>query len=411
MRLRSFPAGVAVVLLGFAPIPSPILAQPSSSIRFVQVSAGLDHGCGLTDRGTAYCWGADQSGQLGDGENREITRRRAVAVAMPAGVRFTRITAGTAHTCALAADGGAWCWGADLRGELGDGPPIARRDAPVPVAARAGTSFTDISAGTVFTCATASTGKAYCWGSSRWEVLGTGTSALGDRPSPAEVGLPLGVRLTSVSAGNASACAIGSNRKAYCWGSEAEEPAILGDGPGTTYGSVPVEVRLPPGVVPAEIGVGLQHACLLGTNGKAYCWGSNEFGQLGTGAGLDASASAPLEVRAPAGVSFTSLSVGSRHTCALSADGQAYCWGDRNSGGLGADPSPGLNRVPGKVGGEWRYRRVAAGHAFTCAVDTNGRIHCWGSDVSGQLGNGEDREDAWSPTRVLLPGEPEVGGD
>lgn len=410
MLLRLPAAGAACALFGLLATASLLAAQPGPA-RFVQVSAGQSHSCGLTDQGAAYCWGGDILGAAGDGDPDPFAQLRAVAVAMPPGVRFTRITTGTSQSCALATGGQAYCWGADTRGEVGDGPPMAKRNTPVQVAAPAGTTFTDISAGTVYTCAVASTGKAYCWGINRWNVLGTGGRVSGDQPAPVEVGMPPGARFTSIAAGYAGTCALATGGKAYCWGAEAEAPGILGDGPAATAGAAVVEVSVPAGVVPTAIGVGAAHACLLAASGKVYCWGSDARGQLGNGPGGESLVHRPVEVPAPNGVVFASLTVGAEHTCAATADGQVYCWGEGDFGRLGVWGEPGSGQAPVSAGGYGRYRQVAAGTVHTCGVDGDGGAYCWGDDTAGQLGDGGRQQASAYPMRVLLPGEPESRND
>jgi alpha-tubulin suppressor-like RCC1 family protein len=384
-----------------------LAAQDGPSVRFVKVAAGGTHSCALTDEGAAYCWGADYFGNLGNGTALTEPQLRASPVEMPAGVRFTTISVGGGHSCALATDGRAYCWGPDLHGEVGDGAPAEPRHAPVPVAAPAGTTFQRISAGLAYTCGVTSRGQVYCWGVDRWNVLGHGGRVSGDQPAPLEVVLPAGVGFTEISAGHSSTCGIGDNGRAYCWGMD-EEWGGLGDGRELRVGGVssPVEVLLPAGVVAVAIASGAYHGCLLAASGKVYCWGHDQDGQLGNGPGVSVTWFAPAEVPLP-GLSFTALSVGAEHTCALEAGGTLYCWGNEYLGRLGTRGERYSGQTPAAPAGERTYTSVSAGHTHTCAADADGRAYCWGEGAGGKMGNGYDNFVNSTPGVVLLPGDPE----
>jgi len=155
------------------------------------------------------------------------------------------------------------------------------------------------------------------------------------------------------------------------------------------------------------VSVGGDHSCALKTNGNAYCWGSNQYGQLGiarfdTTCGTATTrfrcATTPQQVQP--GVSFASISSGARHTCAITTAREAYCWGANEESQLG-QPSFGgttLLRVPGVL----PWSQISAGATHTCAVRTDGVLFCWGSNDRGQLGNA-DFTSRSSPIRVPIP--------
>ena len=97
----------------------------AGGVSFAAVSAGTQHTCGVTAAGAAYCWGANGSGQLGDGTN-TTNRLTPVLVQAPAGVSFAAVTAGAVHTCGVTAAGTAYCWGRNVEGQLGDGTTTDR---------------------------------------------------------------------------------------------------------------------------------------------------------------------------------------------------------------------------------------------------------------------------------------------
>jgi len=158
-------------------------------LTIAALSAG-DHTCAVTTVGASYCWGFNSAGQLGDG----TTDRKStpVLVIMPAGVRFAAVSAGGDHTCGVTPSGTAYCWGWNQDGQLGDGTRVDRRT-PVPVAAPAGVGFAAVSLGGRHTCGVTLGGTAYCWGHNAYGQLGDGTDT--SRTIPVAVSVPRRVEL------------------------------------------------------------------------------------------------------------------------------------------------------------------------------------------------------------------------
>jgi alpha-tubulin suppressor-like RCC1 family protein len=148
--------------------PQPVAVTGGST--FASLVLGRTFVCGLDASGNASCWGANDAGQIGDGSTapERLTPTRVSGTA-----RFASLSAGDAHACGLTTDGTAWCWGSDATGRLGDGTAGGTKSAPVAVTG--GLKFTAISAGEEFTCAIAQDRATYCWGSNRSGWLGDGT--------------------------------------------------------------------------------------------------------------------------------------------------------------------------------------------------------------------------------------------
>lgn len=144
---------------------SPVIV--AGGLTFAHVSAGRTHTCGVSDAGTAYCWGENSSGQLGDGS----TTQRPTPVAVAGGLTFSGLTAGEFHTCGLTSSGIAYCWGENANGQLGDGT-TTRRSSPVAVADRL--TFLFLTAGWAHTCGVTTDWTAYCWGDNASGELGDG---------------------------------------------------------------------------------------------------------------------------------------------------------------------------------------------------------------------------------------------
>jgi alpha-tubulin suppressor-like RCC1 family protein len=149
---------------------------------FTALSAGEGSSCGLTPTGAAYCWGYNYYGQLGDGKSGSGTSRGAPAPVL-GGLSFTALRSGNIHVCGITSGGSAYCWGDNTYGQLGDGTLVARLS---PVAVSGGMSFSTISAGMWLTCGVSTNSVAYCWGHGHLGQIGNGVT--GDRSVPTRVG-------------------------------------------------------------------------------------------------------------------------------------------------------------------------------------------------------------------------------
>jgi alpha-tubulin suppressor-like RCC1 family protein len=199
------------------PTPALVPLGPSG-VRAREVTAGGGHTCAIDVTGQPWCWGRNDSGQLGVGPGAD--QPTPTAVPLPGGATARSLSAGGAHTCAVDQGGGLWCWGADDRGQLGLGAAGANVDAPAAVALPAAASA--VSAGGAHSCASLGDASVWCWGANDSGQLGDGTTV--DRPTPARV---VGVD-GAVSAGALHSCASSAGHVVSCWG--ADTSGQLGDG-------------------------------------------------------------------------------------------------------------------------------------------------------------------------------------
>ncbi|GIE36831.1 hypothetical protein Ait01nite_098760 [Actinoplanes italicus] len=257
-----------------------------AGVTLTQLTSGDRNTCGLGSDAKTYCWGIGNYGQLGNGGTPE--RSSPVAVSTPAGVSFTQLAGGINHTCALGSDTKAYCWGMGGKGQLGDGG-TGIQSSPVAVNTPAGLTFTRLTAGGYHMCGLGSDAKAYCWGFGDHGQLGDGGNV--NRSSPVAVTTPAGVTFTQLAAGSNHTCGLGSDTRTYCWGYGFYGQLGNGD---TLKRSTPAEVTTPAGVTFTQLAAGWHFTCGLGSDTKAYCWGLNETSQLGDG-GI-ANRSAPVAV-------------------------------------------------------------------------------------------------------------------
>lgn len=257
------------------PTSTPIVV----STRIGQPSAGASHTCGITAEKAAWCWGDNRFGALGDGTAASRSAPAPV-VATQLGTLVNSVAAGDAFTCALNITGVAYCWGRNDQGQLGEG---TRTDRLVPTLVSRELFFNPsrpIVAGDAHACAIATDGGAFCWGRNDQGQLGDGTTS--SRSSPTLVAGSLA--FVSLSAGAAHTCGVTAAGDVYCWG--ANESGQLGIGTSGVASAAPVHVS---GALKYRVvSAGRAHTCALvpsvsGYGGAAYCWGLNTDGQLGDG--------------------------------------------------------------------------------------------------------------------------------
>jgi alpha-tubulin suppressor-like RCC1 family protein/uncharacterized protein YjdB len=236
--------------------------------RFVALSAGARHACALNESGRAFCWGADESGQLGDVRSMNSTTPIPVADST---LRFTMISAGDNHTCGLSNTGAAYCWGRGTEGQIGNGG-MFNEDVPTPVTG--GIVFTAIAAGGSHTCGVSTSGSMHCWGLNESGQLGSGGQGSGVSNPVLVIGPD---DFSAVTAGENHSCGIAGGDQVYCWG--GGESGELGDGVTSVHTSGSA-VRVI-GLSASAISAGANHTCAIATTGGAWCWGSNRFGALG----------------------------------------------------------------------------------------------------------------------------------
>lgn len=301
---------------------------------------------------------------------------------------FTAIGVGHGHVCAVATDGGAYCWGKNEYGALGSTAamsvcilPISEGGFPCtgsPVVVESSPALVGVGGSTIHSCGLDGNGSAFCWGFGLGGQLGDGARQHSTHPVPVAGGHAF--EMISVGGNSGMTCGVTSNGSVLCWG-----VGMLGDG--TVDGSaVPVPVSAPEPLI--TVSVGGIHACGLAANGQGYCWGNNWYGQLGIGSagGVDGVADALSPVAVVGDLSFVAISAGDTHTCALTDSGAAYCWGSGNL--VGTDGHIGYVPTPLAVSGGHSFVAISSGFAHSCGLTADGLAFCWGDNGAGQLGDG-----------------------
>jgi alpha-tubulin suppressor-like RCC1 family protein len=368
-------------------------ALVSGITNAVVIADGNFHTCALLSDGTAKCWGLNDFGQLGDG----TTTPRLTPVAVIGLSNAVAIAAGNGYTCALLANGTAKCWGFNDVGQLGD-TTTTERHSPVGVFGLSNAIAITASRFSGHTCALLAGGTAKCWGYNFSGQLGDRTTT--ERHSPVVVfGVDSAVAIAA--GGDEHTCALLADGTAKCWGRNTF--GQLGDG--TTDGFLdprPTSTPVQDLSNAVAITTGFQHTCALLADGTAKCWGRNELGQLGDGTKTERHRPVAVGVPLSSLNNAVAIAAGGNQTCALLADGSATCWGNNLNGELGSGVFPDSS-APVAVtggGGSFTARDIAAGRNHTCAVRANSTVSCWGSNDSGQIGDGTIGGTRLSPVAV-----------
>ncbi len=329
------------------------------------LAAGDFHTCALLDDGTVKCWGSNGNGELGVG----ATDSRGdfggemgdnlPAVDLGTGRTAVAITAGSHHSCALLDHGELKCWGANNHGELGQGDtekrgnePDEMGDALLPVDVGTGHTVRSVSAGDLQTCVVLDDRSLKCWGDGFRGELGLGdTSDRGDELDEMGDALPTidvgtGRTVESVRADRWFTCALLDDHTVKCWGEN--DQGQLGQGDTTVRGDDTDEmgddlqaIDFGPGRTATTVETGGLHSCAILDDQSTRCWGYNSSGQLGVGdfdnrgddSGEMGAALAPVDLGS--GRTAVALGLGHDHTCAVLDDDGVACWGENTSGQLG----------------------------------------------------------------------------
>jgi alpha-tubulin suppressor-like RCC1 family protein len=446
-----------------APVDAEFFPALTAEDHVTGIAAGGRHTCAVVVRSAVartYCWGDNEAGQLGisDTQLKNPTPQTVVGISSD----ITDIATGSDnwHSCAVV-NGGAQCWGDDSRFQLGDGISVDRSIALVVNGLSAGVS--QVATGGSFSCAIV-TGSAKCWGYGYHGVLGNNSETTQVSPAQVN-GLTANVARIAASGGYISstagsfsssgghACAVVSDG-VQCWGEntvgELGNPAVATGS--SAYSAVPVAVlgltgatdiavmsgtscaiadggvqcwgsrvgnfahangsATPVGVTGLGSGVtaltaGRAHFCAL-QSGAVKCWGSNQLGELGNGDGTGLYAFEPVSVVGLAGV--TAIAAGGEHSCAV-MDGRVLCWGSNSYSEMGSgfvshlcpEQFYGLctSTPEAIIGLSSGVVALGAGTFHTCATIDSSSIKCWGSDFSGELGDGRILS-AETPQPVIL---------
>jgi len=355
--------------------------------------------CVLLDDGTVACWGANGAGQLGRGEAEDEALVDSATAAKVVGL--SNVTS-LDHTCALDKSGNVWCWGTgpfDWTEDGGAGStthttPVKLELSPVTKVARSFETACAVVGGIV-----------QCWGSNALGQLGPLTETFIGAPVTAS--LPQGAAVSALEVGNAT-FVLREDGSVVSWGGNPGIGRISPSFPDP----IPQLVSL---AKVTQIDSAYDNTCAV-ANGKGYCWGARVTPLEGTV--TDRALPEPVVAPEPIVQIATTRSEGyvlhgdvsvrefkPYRWCAVGGSGSLYCWGFNESGQAGSGNEEYVTRAV-RVAGlpeEAKVAQVKTTVNTTCALLTNGKVYCWGSNYNGQLGNRLNRGKSLVPTEVVLP--------
>lgn len=303
---------------------------------------------------------------------------------------FTRIAAGSMHTCGIARGGSMYCWGEGWFGRLGDG---VQRSTYVsvsqPVRVLSSAEFTSLSLDENYdsrsghTCATTRDESLMCWGSGAWGMLGDGHAGQDTPPHLSVIPLRVGSgTFVDVALGGKHSCALSASGDVYCAGSNTRKelgvsaaPDVCvepGAPPGYDTSCAITFIKVTQGVSFAHIASSAEGACALTSTGETWCWGVDYTGN----------GSLPEQIDSP---QFVSLAGGDEAMCGITPGGAAYCWGTGGYGALGTGTETSWP-FPLAVSTPLTFTQLSGGRDYACGITPSGDTYCWGRNDKGQLG-------------------------
>jgi alpha-tubulin suppressor-like RCC1 family protein/tRNA threonylcarbamoyladenosine modification (KEOPS) complex Pcc1 subunit len=377
----------------------------------VAIRAGARHALALCSDGRVVAWGANESGQHGNG----TTQGSNLPVLVSAngallGKTVQSISAGGKHSLALFTDGGIAAWGANSSGQLGNNSTVSS-NVPVTVpkqGAISGKTVIGLSAGGDHSLAVCSDGTVAAWGLNSSGQLGNSSNNTSFVPVPVTMntGALLSKRVIAVSASAAHSVALCSDETTVAWGANAS--GSLGNNSNTSSNIAVAVTRS--GVLSSKkvsaVATGGAQSFALCSDGTLTSWGLNTFGQLGNN--TTETTRVPVTVTTTTGALFgktvVATSVGQSHTVVRFSNGGMAAWGRNAEGQLGNNTTTNSN-IPVEVfsGGVLSGKKIAAvsaGAAHNVALCSDGTVVTWGSNSSGQLGTGTAIVSSLIPTNI-----------
>lgn len=299
--------------------PVPVVA-PAAAAAFAEVAAGNAFACARHDDGRVFCWGDNTRGTLATGDT--SVKLAPVAVSLPASA--VQLSTKERVACALLADGTLWCWGDNAEGQAGQNEPPPYSDALTPLRVP-GSGYTFVSAGQGHVCAIRAPGTLWCWGRNVRAELGQGSTTPVQIRTPVRVGTADDWKM--VSAGAFQTCAIRKDDSLWCWGDNGAGQLGLGD---TSPRTAPTRVGMANDWM--TVSIHAFHACGLRRPGTMWCWGRRDEG---AGGFPWASSPVVVPTQSGGATDWVEVASGWMHTCAVRASGTVWCTGENDDGRVG----------------------------------------------------------------------------
>ncbi|MAD24671.1 MAG: hypothetical protein CMO44_10925, partial [Verrucomicrobiales bacterium] len=365
------------------------LSRDECKVIITSIDNGGRHSCSIDIDNSLYCWGWNGYGQVGDGT--QTQRNTPTAVQMPSGKTAKQVSLGYGHVCAIMNDDSLYCWGHNMKGQIGDASN-SNRNIPKAVQMPSGKTAKQVAAGGEHNCAFMNDDSLYCWGYNGHGQLGDGTT--NHRSIPTAIQMPNGKTATQVTVGRWHTCVRMHDGSLYCWGYNGY--GQLGDGT-TISRYTPRAVQMPSGKTVKQVVGGYHHTCAIMNDDSLYCWGHR------VGTSTDDNKNTPFLLTMPVNKTTKQVALGEEHTCAIMNDDSLYCWGKNNYGQLGDGTTTDRTTPTAVQMPSGTVKQLSLGNRVTCIIMDDDSLYCWGKNNDGQVGDGTTT-DRTTPTAVLLTG-------
>jgi alpha-tubulin suppressor-like RCC1 family protein len=371
---------------------TPVQVQDLNNVT--AIAAGGYYSVALTQDGTVWTWGHNNSGQLGIGTGGDENDRQIVPVQVPNLNNIITIAGGHEHTIALCNDNTGWAWGKNSEGQLGNSSTV---DSYIPIQVTGLSNITSVSGGEAHTVVLRRDGTVWTWGRN-WD------GQLGNTNSPLISSIPVQVQnlnniITSIDTGYFTTLALCEENTVRGWG--RNNHGQLGVG-------VTIDTRMPVQemqrmndviAITAGTGVISGYTIVLRSNRSVWSWGRNNEGQLGVNDRRDRWIPEQVLFPEQAG-EITAIAAGSEHSVALCSNGIVWAWGLNSNGQVGNNTTiRRLTPVRAQFPVEITITAITAGLNRTVALCSNGNVWSWGRNSHGQLGDGTT-DDRHTPVQV-----------
>jgi len=353
-------------------------------------ACGYKHACAVLEDGSVWCWGDNFKWQAGAAlptgspslpDDNFPTIVQLEPHKVPGLPPAVSVAAGNDFSCARTAIGTVWCWGGNDTGQLGRAGTVDTLPHPEPAVVANVANATQVAAAGLVSCALLGDGTVDCWGNNNYGQLGIGTQDADPHSKPEAVTQLNSIKQITVS--GMAPCALGSDGHVWCWGNNSYDQLGSTLPAGQTLSAAPLEVA---GV---SDGASISGGCVVTVSGTLVCWGFNTSGQIGLGddANPVPYVAAPTEV--PNLVGIAAVTTGGSFNCVLNKSGHVFCAGGNDSGELGqGTATPDGIRSFVAIKALSNIIQIEAGDLSTCALNESGVLFCWGMNAWGQLGRG-----------------------
>ncbi len=387
-------------------------SQEFSTSKWLEVSSGGNHTCAIQDDDSLWCWGNNGTGQLGIGTTSHQPKPQRVSHIDELGWRL--VSSGKDHTCAIDSDYAGHCWGLNDFGQVGNGVLLSTDTAKQ---FDASSNWNDIDSGALHSCGlkndpfNISSKTLWCGGINNFGQLGTGSTA--NQSAPVQIKGPSASleNWRYVSTGHFHSCAITDTDSLYCWGKNSHGQ-LATDNDSNNSGNWSLLTAITAGTTSDDwlmISAGASHTCGIKNTDELWCWGDNATDQMGNSSASKPTQTSPIQVMedgltipfsakdvTTGGYTNNTDHTAGGHTCAIKTDGTLWCWGENDTSQLGEQTT--TNRAiptqiivdaaaegfPPQFNNSWVS--IKAGNRFTCGLQTDQQLYCWGDHTFGQTG-------------------------